>query len=317
MKQKVIVLGGSGMLGSMVADYLAREDEFEVAATTRSEESSMVCRERCGSVRWREFDASTGTSDAAGLLKAFDWVVNCIGIIKPLIHDDNAFEVERAVRINALFPHLLAQWTAGHARVLQIATDCVYSGNKGHYAELDVHDALDVYGKTKSVGEVYAPNVHHLRCSIIGPEVKEPRSLLEWFLGQPRGASVNGFVNHNWNGVTTLHFAKLCAGVIKNDMALPHSQHVIPSGHVTKCEMLQHFAQCYARDDITVSPAEAATVIDRTLATSSPELNYRLWDAAGYRQPPTIPEMIADLARDAARGSKEAALTQFPAHGRS
>jgi dTDP-4-dehydrorhamnose reductase len=297
MKKRVLVLGGSGMLGSMVADYLAREHEFDVTVTTRSEDLSASGRERCGGSRWIEFDAGAETSESAGVFKDVDWVVNCIGIIKPLIHDDNAFEVERAVRINALFPHLLAQWTAGHTRVLQIATDCVYSGSKGHYTENDVHDALDVYGKTKSLGEVHAPHVHHFRCSIIGPEMKEPRSLLEWFLGQPPGASVNGFVNHNWNGVTTLHFARLCAGIIKQGVNLPHSQHVIPTGEVTKCEMLEHFARCYRRDDVSVNPTEAVVVIDRTLVTDNESLNGELWKAAGYIEPPTVPVMIEELAR--------------------
>ena len=65
------------------------------------------------------------------------------------------------------------------ARVLQIATDCVYSGAQGAYVETDLHDALDVYGKTKSLGECQEPNVYHLRCSIIGPEPKDFKFLIE------------------------------------------------------------------------------------------------------------------------------------------
>jgi dTDP-4-dehydrorhamnose reductase len=310
MEKRVLVLGGSGMLGSMVADYLSRDADLYVGATARDSSVAASCRERLGRVEWHALDAAAGTAEKPAVFEGIDWVINCIGIIKPLIHDDNASEVERALRINALFPHLLSGWTEGRARVLQIATDCVYSGTKGHYAEADPHDALDVYGKTKSLGEVYSSNVHHLRCSIIGPEAKAPKSLLEWVLNQPPGASVNGFVNHNWNGVTTLHFAKLCGGIIKNDRPLPHAQHVIPSGHVTKCEMLQHFARCYARDDITVRPTEAATVIDRTLATNGEPLNRELWESAGYAEPPSVPQMVEELAqfdyrakvRGAARG---------------
>ena len=129
-----------------------------------------------------------------------------------------------------------------------------------------------MYGKTKSLGEVYGPNVHHLRCSIIGPEAKEPRSLMEWFLGQPTALLSTAFVNHTWNGVTTLHFARLCAGIIKRRVNLPHSQHLIPSGEVTKCEMLEAFARFYGRDDVTVNATEAGVVIDLTfwLLTTSP-----------------------------------------------
>jgi dTDP-4-dehydrorhamnose reductase len=294
--KRVIVLGGSGMLGSMIADYLSRDSDLEVTATARTAELSASCRERLGEVTWQVFDAASPE-----VLESFygdAWVINAIGIIKPLIHDDNASEVERAIRVNALFPHWLAQQAEGLGmRVLQIATDCVYSGSNGGYVEADAHDALDVYGKTKSLGEAYSRRLHHLRCSIIGPEPKNPKSLMEWFLGQPREASVNGFVNHNWNGVTTLHFAKLCQGVIKQDVALPHVQHVVPQGAVSKFELLKDFARCFGREDVKIKPTEAATIIDRTLATADEQLNRQLWAAAGYSEVPSVPQMLEELAQ--------------------
>jgi len=115
-------------------------------------------------------------------------------------------------------PHALAQATAKvlpMAKVLQIATDCVYSGKTGNYDEAAKHDALDVYGKTKSLGEVNARHVLNIRCSIIGPELKGRLSLLEWFLSQPTGARVNGYAHHQWNGITTLQFAELCVMLMR------------------------------------------------------------------------------------------------------
>ena len=179
--------------------------------------------------------------------------------------------------------------------MLQIATDCVYSGAKGAYTESDLHDALDVYGKTKSLGETYLPSVSHLRCSIIGPEPKDFKFLIEWFRRQPNGAQVNGFTNHLWNGVTTLHFARVCEGVICKNIALPHLQHLVPAESETKSEMLRDFAEAYARPDIIIRDVEAKTVIDRTLSTSNIELNDALWRAAGYDQPPTVRQMIHEL----------------------
>ena len=295
---KVIVLGGSGMLGSMVADYLSRDSKLEVAATTRTEELAAIGRERLSNVSWQLLDAAAMDPGAnTNLLQGYDWAVNAIGIIKPLIHDDNAFEVERAIRVNALFPHTLARLavTSG-TRVLQIATDCVYAGTKGRYVEQDAHDPIDVYGKTKSLGEVYADTVHHLRCSIIGPEFKEPKSLLEWFLGQPHAGTVNGFTNHRWNGVTTLHFAKLCHGIITQEIPLPHLQHITAREEVTKYEMLQFFARSFGREDLTINSTEAAVLIDRTLSTTDEGLNNKVWTAAGYSQPPTVPDMLSELA---------------------
>ncbi len=147
------------MLGSMVVDDLSRNANFKVSATVRNTALANKCKEKIAGVNWLIFDANA--PDAEKALKVIDgheWVINAIGITKPLIHDDNALEVERAVRINSLFPHLLARKAAAvGARIIQIATDCVYSGRKGNYTESDEFDALDVYGKTKTLGEVFAP----------------------------------------------------------------------------------------------------------------------------------------------------------------
>ena len=298
MPKRVIVLGGSGMLGSMVADYLSRDPDLKVTATVRTEALAGKCRGKLSGVSWRLFDADAPDLwNVLGVIDGHDWVINAIGITKPLIHDDNAFEVERAIRINSQLPHLIARRAqASGAQVLQIATDCVYSGSKGGYIESDLHDALDVYGKTKSLGEVFGSHVHHLRCSIIGPEPKEHKFLLDWFLGQPQNASVNGYVNHHWNGLTTLHFAKLCHGITTRSIAMPHVQHVIPTGELTKCKLLESFARHFQREDVSITPTDAAVVIDRTLATTNEALNRELWSAAGYPQPPSVPEMVEELA---------------------
>ncbi|MBI4267073.1 MAG: sugar nucleotide-binding protein [Chloroflexi bacterium] len=296
---KVIVLGASGMLGSMVLDYLSRDLDVQLIATARRRDLIHSFESRLDNVEWRRLDAGGSTvKKIVAVLGDAAWAVNAIGVIKPYIHDDNAAEVERAVNVNARFPHLLAHAAEETGcRVLQIATDCVYSGRGGNYTEKDEHDPLDVYGKTKSLGEVYSGSVYHLRCSIIGPEPKGHISLLDWFLGQSRHASVNGYTNHRWNGVTTLHFAKLCQGIIKRRLALPHVQHVIPSGSISKAEMLGCFAREYKRGDITITPTNAKVVIDRTLSTVNDSLNRQLWAAAGYATPPSVPEMVAEMAK--------------------
>jgi dTDP-4-dehydrorhamnose reductase len=287
------------MLGSMVLDVFAGDPEFRLIATVRDEGAAAAGRRSHPDVEWRLLDAEAASDgEIAAAIDSAEWVVNCIGVIKPYIHDDHPAEIERAVRVNALFPYRLGRVAAADgAHVLQIATDCVYSGVKGSYVESDPHDAFDVYGKTKSLGEPFLPNVRSLRCSIIGPEKKSFVSLLEWFLRQPAGARVNGFTNHRWNGVTTYHFGRLCRGIVAGGIELPRLQHVVPSGVVSKEEMLRGFAASYGRADIGIEPVEAKTVIDRTLATGDAELNRALWRVAGYAEPPTVPQMIEELAR--------------------
>lgn len=284
------------MLGSMVVDYLARQSGLAITATVRSKALRERMSAKYSGVAWRVADFASGAP--AAILDDQHWIINAIGITKPLIRDENAAEIMTAIDINSRLPHLIGREAeARGARVLQIATDCVYSGAKGQYVETDPQDALDVYGKTKSLGECFLSSTQHLRCSIIGPEPKDFKFLVEWFRRQPVNASVNGFTNHHWNGVTTLHFAKLCHGFIAQDLPLTHLQHVVPSGLVTKAQMLHDFARAYNRQDITINNVEAKTVIDRTLDTKDPDRNLQIWRAAGYEQPPTVTGMIEELAR--------------------
>jgi dTDP-4-dehydrorhamnose reductase len=292
---RVVVLGGSGMLGSTVAAVLASEPGLEVHASVRSSELLEAFRDRLPAARWFRFDAEAPS--AAALPRDARFFVNAIGVIKPYIQDHDSRSVERAIAVNAAFPHWLAARAAeSGASVLQIATDCVYSGTKGRSLESAAHDPWDVYGKTKSLGEVRAPKFHNLRCSIVGPEAKERRSLLEWFLGQPRGATVDGYTNHLWNGITTLHFARLVRGIVLGGLALPALQHVVPADEITKADLLGLFARSYERSDVTIVPRAAEVGVDRTLATADPAFNEALWRAAGYERPPTLADMIRELA---------------------
>ena len=295
-KTTVVVAGATGMLGHMVLDVLARESGLRVVATARGLGSTGAAVRPGG--EWRELDAETATiADISRAVEGAAHVVNCIGLIKQRIDEDDPVQVERAILVNALFPRRLGRAArACAAQVLQIATDCVYSGAKGRYVEPDVHDALDVYGKTKSLGECRLEPMRNLRCSIVGPELNGKVSLLGWFLAQPKGAKLNGFANHKWNGVTTLHFAKLCAGIVKTGLKLGALQHVVPADVVTKHELLRLLARAYGRDDLSITPVEAKTAVDRTLATDNAGLNAAIWKAAGYGAPPTVSRMVEELA---------------------
>ena len=116
------------------------------------------------------------------------------------------------VIINSLFPHILYDiCTLKGAKLIHISTDCVFSGEKGGYNETNKHDATDVYGKSKSLGE--PENACIIRTSIIGEEIRNKKSLLEWVKSQ-KGKTVTGFKNVYWNGVTCLQLAKYIKEII-------------------------------------------------------------------------------------------------------
>jgi dTDP-4-dehydrorhamnose reductase len=120
--------------------------------------------------------------------------------------------------------------------------------------------------------------------------------LLEWFLNQPKGSKVMGYLNHFWNGVTTLHFAKVCLGVIRGNVVVPQLAHLIPADVLSKGALLQAFGTTYGRQDIAIEMCAVPLALDRSLATVDPEYNSKLWRAAGYPEPPSLALMIDELA---------------------
>jgi dTDP-4-dehydrorhamnose reductase len=279
----VLVLGVTGMLGRMVGRVLAEDPALDLVGTARESTDPGFPVER--------FDALA--DDPRALIEAVepDWIVNAIGLTKPRIDSDAA-----ALEVNGRFPYALAQAAerAG-ARVVQIATDGVFSGRRGGYREDEPHDALDVYGKSKSLGETPAPNALHLRCSIVGPGGSG--SLMHWLLSQPAGARVPGYTDHVWNGVTTFAFGRLCAAIVRDGLELPSPLHVVPADKVTKAELLQLIARACGREDLEIEPGPSGQPVDRSLATLHPEANAALWRAAGYDRPPPIAALVDELGR--------------------
>lgn len=281
----VVVLGANGMLGSRVVRRLSSLGHNVYAVA------------RAGVIGPADTRFDVLDNDIAEVAIAWPssttFVVNCIGVIKPRINESIRTSVEQAIRINATFPHELAALAeAAGLKVIQIATDCVYSGVVGQYDEHSAHDPSDVYGKTKSLGEVKSKNVMHLRCSIVGPEIGRSTSLWEWAGRQPRFAEVLGYLNHRWNGITTDAFGEICHSIINNDLFIDGVTHVVPNGVVTKEQLVKMILSKLGRTDVVVQPMDAPTVVDRTLSTLNQKLNSAIWSGTSFHNPPTIEQMI-------------------------
>ncbi len=276
---KIAILGTSGMLGSLLFDYFSKTP-YTIYGYVR-----------------QELDAENiSIEEIEKKMQDVDYIINAIGIIKPYIHDNIASEIYRAIQINALFPYTLAHAVKGtHTKIIHITTDCVYDGICGHYNEKSLHTCSDVYGKTKSLGEVFSSHVINLRCSIIGPEKKGKKSLLEWFLQQSEHTEIQGYANHYWNGITTLAFAKICHGIIQNETIFHDTQHIIPADTVSKSELLQLFVKVWKKKYKKIRNIEVIPPVNRILTTINPSLNTQLWKDAGYMSIPTIEYMLQEL----------------------
>lgn len=144
-----------------------------------------------------------------------DFIVNCIGV---LINGSKQ-NIKNAIYLNAFLPHLLKEICDEiSSKLIHISTDCVFSGKIGNYDENSVKDAIDVYGKTKSLGEFELESHLCIRTSIIGPELKEDgEGLFHWLLNQK--GTIYGYTNVFWSGVTTLELAKAIKYSIENNIS--------------------------------------------------------------------------------------------------
>lgn len=250
---KVVVLGDTGMLGGMVRRYLEPE-ALEVYGVSR----------RDGLMINPAYNISQMLNKIP-CLESPDYIINCVGAIKPVFNDKS--RLAEGIYTNAVFPHELVSWNHRFevgAKIIHITTDCVFDGQDGGYTENSDHNALDEYGKSKSLGEPEDCMV--IRTSIIGPEWGgNKRSLVEWFLSQ-KGGEVNGFSNHLWNGVTTLELSELLLQIIYRDLWKTGTVHLY-SNDVDKYELLSIMNEEWNLG-IKINKIEAPSHCNRTMRTT-------------------------------------------------
>lgn len=248
MTKPVLVLGSRGMLGRAVIQWFSH--------------AGMPAK----GISRAEFDiASDPFEKLLPWLAESSAVLNCAGVIKPRIA---AMKVEDVLRVNAIFPRNLARVCAQRGiPMFHVTTDCVFSGRKGSYDENDLFDAEDVYGMSKNAGE--PGECMTLRTSIIGEEeLGAGRSLLEWARANA-GKQVNGFVNHRWNGVTTVQLAKTISALLEARRYQAGLFHVFSPEVVTKAELLELISRAYGLD-LHVQPVDAKEACDRSLTSIHP-----------------------------------------------
>lgn len=244
---KIYVLGSKGMLGRYVSSYLKKK--YEIIEITRNDLDVNIYIN----------EIITQISNLG--IKSDDVVINCIGTIKPMI--DKLGDLN-AIIVNSVFPRVLSNICESiGCKLIHPTTDCVFSGSKGSYTEIDPHDVVDVYGRTKSLGE--PNNCTVIRTSIIGEELENGRSLVEWIKSN-NGKTINGFTNHHWNGMTCLEFAKTCEKIINSNFYWSGVRHLF-SNTVNKFELTNLIVNTYNLN-ILVNPIETEKSIDRTLSTT-------------------------------------------------
>ncbi len=280
---KILILGGSGMLGHRLWYNLSKEHDTWV--TVRGNGSELPDIPEFPRERIRTMVDALYFDQVIRALASIqpDLVINCIGLIKQQGHiaRDPLFSLS----LNSTLPHRISMiCRTAKIRMIHISTDCVFSGKKGNYTEEDQSDAEDLYGRTKFLGEVAYPHTITLRTSIIGRELKTHLGLIEWFLEQQ--GTINGYKKAIFSGFTTDELSRIIMKYVIPNPDLSGLYHV-SSDPISKYDLLQCAKKSYKKD-IEILPDENF-FCDRSLDSS------RFRQATGYN-PPSWSEMIEEMA---------------------
>ncbi|PDT07179.1 NAD(P)-dependent oxidoreductase [Rhizobium sp. M1] len=280
---RILILGGDGMLGHRL--LLSLRDCHTVKVTVRR---ALADYEIYGIFdRSNTFD-QVDLRDASRVLEVMsefspDLVVNAAGIVK---QRDAASEALLSLEMNSVLPHRIANYCRSvSAYFIHFSTDCVFKGDKGGYCETDIPDAVDLYGRTKLLGEVTYEHCITLRTSIIGLELHRKTSLIEWFLRQT--GEIKGYKRAIFTGITTIEAARL-VDFLTSRLGKLSGVYNAASKPISKYDLLLSLSEKMGRTDVRIVP-DSSFHCDRSL------LNDRLAEKTGY-SPPCWDVMLEELA---------------------
>lgn len=273
---KVLVLGCNGMAGHVVSLHL-QDNGFNVTGLARSPKIG-VPTIICDVTDFAKLQTIIGDGN-------YDVVINCVGILNHYAQEHKG----NAVLINAYLPHYLAELTADtKTQVIQISTDCVFSGQRGKYKETDICDGQTFYDRSKALGEIIDNKNLTIRTSIIGPDLNpDGIGLLNWFMQQD--GPVYGYTKAIWTGQTTLQLAKTIEQAIIQKLAGLH--HLVPEMQISKYNLLLLCNKYIRKNSIKILPDENI-LIDKSLVRGEDSFKYSI---PGYET--MIPELVSWISK--------------------
>lgn len=280
---KILILGASGMLGHSLFNYFSRDNRFQTYATLRSASSLKYFNGGFKDNIFTNIDCvkEDDLIEIFSLLRP-EAVINCVGIVKQL---NQSADPLKSLPINSMLPHRLANLcNLTSCRLIHISTDCVFSGRFGNYTEDMPPDPVDVYGRSKLLGEVDRLNCVTMRTSMIGHEIYSRKGLVEWFLSQ--AGPIKGYTNAIFTGFPTIELANIIANYVLPDKSINGIYHVA-SQPISKFDLLKLIAEIYQKT-IEIIPDETSLIINRSLNAN------KFNEQTGYSPPEWI-ELITKM----------------------
>lgn len=255
---RFLVLGATGMVGHTIAIYLKEQGHNVI---TFSRKPFPYCENIIGDV--------TDFKVIEGIIKKVDYdaVVNCIGLLNQ--NADN--NKHRAVLLNSFLPHFLSYILKdSRTRVIQMSTDCVFSGKNGNYNEGSLRDGETFYDRSKALGELENNKDLTFRNSIIGPDInKNGIGLFNWFMKQ--NGTINGYTKAIWTGVTTLTLAKAIEKAVEDNVIGLY--HLVNNEKVSKYELLKLFNKYFRNNELVINKCDDF-IVDKSLINNRKDFNF-------------------------------------------
>ncbi|PYI52936.1 SDR family oxidoreductase [Paenibacillus flagellatus] len=268
---KYLILGGTGMAGHMICIFL-QEQGHDV--TTISRRPFPYCRNIVGDI------LNTALIEKEIKEGGYNAVINCAGLLNHFA-EVNKYQ---AVLINSYLPHFLNHITLGtKTKIIQMSTDCVFSGKNGSYSESSSKDGETFYDRSKALGELINDKDLTFRNSIIGPDMNPNGiGLFNWFMKQKR--IVNGYTKAIWTGVTTLVLAKAMEKAVQQN--LTGLYHLVNNKTISKYELLVYFNEYFRNNEIVIN-SDDKIAIDKSLINNRDDFDFQV---------PDYEEMIIEMA---------------------
>ena len=234
---KILVLGIDGMIGHKIAQSL--DNDLTIIGSTRKKIKNIdIGLKNCELI---SHDCiKDNTLNLLTNIKP-DVIINCVGITIRRGVNDNKNHTEL---LNSKLPHKLNKWAErNQKKLIHFSSDCVFSGKKGNYFDDSIPDADDIYGLSKSHGEVKSDNTLTVRCSIIGREVFNHTELFEWLYSM-KNKKIEGYNNVIYSGVTSTWMGKIINHIIKNNIDL-NGIYNISSIPISKHDLLVKLSEIF------------------------------------------------------------------------
>jgi len=215
--------------------------------------------------------------DSPSLVKQInpDWIIHCAAWTDLEGCEANP---QKSHNLHVALSHNLAKAAKNHhAKMVYISTDSVFDGTTGHYTEEDPPAPLNVYAKTKWMGEQAVQkeleeNCLILRTNIFGWNAQDKLSLAEWMLSQLAS-------NQTINGFTDVIFAPLLVNTLSqwilrstqaNLSGLYHMGNQTPC---SKYDFAQHLAHIFQIENPDIRPTSIDQMALKTPRPKNTALN--------------------------------------------